>query len=490
MIRRIFRLLIVAAVAVVSLMSCKSRPHDVAVVDVLPAIYPDYVGVTVPLGIAPLNFCMSGNDYQTMDVVVKGAKSGELHVNGDYADFDIDDWHELLQQNAGSALLFTVSVERNGKWTQYRDFKVNVAQKPMEEWGITYRLIDPSYEVYGDMGIYQRSLSDFHEEALLKNSQSAGMCINCHTQNASSASFTTFHVRGEHGATFVRHDGKDEWLKAKNDSLGCSMVYPFWHPTGRYCAYSTNDTHQMFHSRPEKRIEVFDLKSDVVVYCPSTHRVVKDERLMTDEWAENCPAFSADGNTLFYITARRRPYPEGYDKMKYSLCRINFDASAGSFGNRVDTLVNASKVGYSVTWPRPSRDGRYLMFTSLDYGYFSIWHPEADLCLLDLATGKVRNMSEVNSSDTESFHNWSCSDGWFLFTSRRDDGLHTRIYFSRLLPDGTCTKPFMLPQRNPLAGNRHRLQSYNTPDFTLRPIEFDAVEAGKIIESDERSHAN
>ena len=93
MIRRIFRLLIVAAVAVVSLMSCKSRPHDVAVVDVLPAIYPDYVGVTVPLGIAPLNFCMSGNDYQTMDVVVKGAKSGELHVNGDYADFDVDDWH-------------------------------------------------------------------------------------------------------------------------------------------------------------------------------------------------------------------------------------------------------------------------------------------------------------------------------------------------------------------------------------------------------------
>ena len=161
-----------------------------------------------------------------------------------------------------------------------------------------------------------------------------------------------------------------------------------------------------------------------------------------------------------------------------------------SFGSKVDTLVNASKVGYSVTWPRPSRDGRYLMFTSLDYGYFSIWHPEADLCLLDLATGKVRNMSEVNSSDTESFHNWSCSDGWFLFTSRRDDGLHTRIYFSRLLPDGTCTKPFMLPQRNPLADNRHRLQSYNTPDFTLRPIEFDAVEAGKIIESDERSHAN
>ena len=63
----------------------------------LPKIYPDYVGVTIPAEIAPLNFNFSDEDIDLMDVVVKGSKGGELHAQGDYADFDIDDWHALRQ---------------------------------------------------------------------------------------------------------------------------------------------------------------------------------------------------------------------------------------------------------------------------------------------------------------------------------------------------------------------------------------------------------
>lgn len=475
-----------AIAAVVMAISCTSRPHDVVVADQLPKIYPDYIGVTIPANIAPLNFCMAGEDYQTMDVTVKGEKEGEINVNGDYADFPIDEWHNLLRKNQGSKIMLTVCVERDNRWTEYKEFTINVDSTTLEEWGVTYRLIDPSYEVYGDMGIYQRALADFHEEQIMKNTQSVGMCLNCHTQNASDPSYSTFHVRGEHGATFIRHDGKEEWLKAKNDVLGSSIVYPFWHPSGKYCAYSTNDTHQMFHSRPEKRIEVFDLKSDIVVYCPSTKEFIRDPRLMTEGFAENCPAFSADGKTLYYITAPLQSYPEGYDKMKYSICSVAFDPTNGTFGEKVDTLFHAEKEGMSATWPRPSRDGRFLMFTLLDYGYFSIWHPEADLCLLDLSTGSWKTMQAVNSYDTESFHNWARSGGWFLFTSRRDDGLHTRLYFARVNPDGSSTKPFMLPQRNPYADNFGLLQSYNTPDFTNRKVDFDAVNAGKRIDSDIR----
>ena len=95
-------------------------------------------------------------------------------------------------------------------------------------------------------------------------------------------------------------------------------------------------------------------------------------------------------------------------------------------------------------------------------------------------------MQAVNSYDTESFHNWARSGGWFLFTSRRDDGLHTRLYFARVNPDGSSTKPFMLPQRNPYADNFGLLQSYNTPAFTNRKVDFDAVNAGKRIDSDIR----
>lgn len=75
---------------------CQSRPKDVRQVDELPAIWPDYTAVTIPATIAPLNFAMTDDDVETIDVTVKGSKTGQMHANGSYADFDIDEWHQLL----------------------------------------------------------------------------------------------------------------------------------------------------------------------------------------------------------------------------------------------------------------------------------------------------------------------------------------------------------------------------------------------------------
>ena len=95
-------------------------------------------------------------------------------------------------------------------------------------------------------------------------------------------------------------------------------------------------------------------------------------------------------------------------------------------------------------------------------------------------------MDEVNSDRSESFHNWSANSHWFLFTSRRDDGLYTRVYLSSIDERGHATKPFLLPQRNPKEYYRRLLYSYNTPDFTSRPVDMDAREMGRRLESPER----
>jgi hypothetical protein len=424
---------------------------------------------------------------ETIDVEVKGSKGGSLHANGSYADFDIDDWHQLLEDNKGGTLTLTVCAEKNGRWTQYRDFQMTVSNEELDAWGITYRRIPPSYEIYSKMGLYQRNLSNFDEIALLENTQTPNQCINCHTANRTNPDQYLFHVRGQHGATVIHRDGEDELLQAKNDLLGGSMVYPCWHPGGRYCAFSTNKTSQMFHTANVKRIEVYDNESDVFVYDTQTHTVIKDTLTMKLLWAENTPAFSPDGKWLYYTTALRQPYPPGYDKECYSLCRVSFDEKTGCLGTQVDTLINAAFTGKSVTWPRPSYDGRYLMYTQADYGYFSIWHPEADLWLLDLTTGETRALDEVNSVQAESLHSWSSNSRWFLFNSRRDDGLYSRVYLSMMGDDGRATKPFMLPQRNPKDFYRRLLYSFNTPDFTSRPVETDARQMGRDIESDKRT---
>ena len=468
------------------LFACSSRPENVQHVDRLPEIYPDYTGVTVPVGIAPLNFSMADDSFTDIDVEVKGKKGGSLHANGSFADFDIDEWHQLLTENRGSQLLVSVSARKEGQWYQYKDFPIHVSQYPLGEWGITYRRVPPSYMLYSHMGLYQRNLADFEEQAMIENSRVHGNCMNCHTQNRTNPDQYVFHVRGAHGATVIHTMGRDEVLQARNDSLGGSMVYPYWHPSGRYCTFSTNKTAQIFHMANNKRIEVYDTSSDVFVYDTQEHVAIKDSLLTKKDWMENTPAFSPDGKCLYFITTPSRNYPQDYDKVKYSLCRVAFDEATGKIGNQVDTLVNAALTGKSATWPRPSYDGRYLMYTQLDYGYFSIWHPEAELFLIDLKTGDNRPMNEVNSRRSESLHNWSGNSHWFLFTSRRDDGLYTRLYFSSIDENGKATKPFLLPQRNPKEYYRGLLYSYNTPDFTSRPVKMDAREMGRRLESPKR----
>ena len=468
------------------LTSCSSSPHDATVVDALPVIYPDYVDVTIPVGIAPLNFAMDDDHATAIDVVVCGTQGGTLHSNGSCTDFDIKQWHTLVEQNRGGQLNVTVCAKQDGQWKRYRDFSIHISETDLPDWGITYRRIAPGYEMFGLMGIYERELSTFEETTLLDNHSNEGMCINCHTPNRANPNQHVLHVRGSNGATLLHTDGKDELLKAVNDMLGGTMVYPYWHPSGRYCAFSTNKTSQMFHLRKENVVEVYDSSSDVFVYDSKTHQIIGDTLIMKRYWAENCPAFSPDGQWLYFVTALRQVYPTDYDQERYSLCRVSFDPATGHIGQRVDTLVNAAAQGKSISWPRPSYDGRYLMFTLADYGYFTIWHPESDLWLLDLQTGESRPLTTVNSDRADSFHNWSSDGGWFLFTSRRDDGRYSRIYLSSIGPDGQASKPFLLPQRDPKNFYTQSLYSYNTPDFTTHPVGNDAPAQIRALKSGER----
>ncbi len=466
--------------------SCTQRVENPIPVDKLPAIYPDYIGVTIPAEVAPLNFNSTEENVGCIDVIVKGNKGGELHAQGDFADFDLEDWHELVAQNKGGELTFTVCIQQEGQWKQYKDFKVYVSPYALDEWGLTYRRIAPGYEVYSKMGLYQRDLSSFEEYAIIENTQVPGMCVNCHSANQTDPKKFVFHVRGDHGATMFQTDGQREWLKAKNDLLGGSMVYPYWHPSGKYCAFSTNQTRQGFHVIRDERIEVFDLSSDVFVYNPATHEILTDSLLQTKDWSENSPVFSPDGKTLYYMTCLQQEYPEHYKKEQYNLCKIAFDPETGKFGEQVDTLFNAVAMGKSLTWPRPSYDGRYIMFTLMDYGYFSIWHNESDQWLLDLQTGEAREMKEINSDRADSYHNWNVNSHWIVFTSRRDDGLYSRLYLASIDDKGQLSKPFLLPQRNPQEYYSESLYSFNTPDFTKTKVDFDAYEAGIEIASDKR----
>ena len=178
--------------------------------------------------------------------------------------------------------------------------------------------------------------------------------------------------------------------------------------------------------------------------------------------------------------------PRGLPDSHYNLYRVSFDPETGTIGKDVELVLAAADFNGSICFPRPSYDGKYLMFTLCDYGTFPIWHHEADLWLLDLVTGETRPMDEVNSPDTDSYHNWSANSRWFVFSSRRGDGLFTRLYIAHFDENGVAGKPFLLPQRDPRNYDEDLFRSYNVPEFTTGPVPFNSIQAQQIINSPDR----
>ena len=105
--------------------ACTSTPENVTKTDLLPPIFPDYIDVTIPVGIAPLNFNFMG-EVDCVDVIVRGSKKGKLHANGTWAAFDVEDWHGLVSANRGGKLTVMVCAKVDGKWIGYKDFGLDV----------------------------------------------------------------------------------------------------------------------------------------------------------------------------------------------------------------------------------------------------------------------------------------------------------------------------------------------------------------------------
>jgi len=480
--RRTWQAILIAGVIC---LSCTSTPKNVTKSDQLPDIYPDYISVTIPADIAPLNFNFADEAIDCMDVVVKGSKGGEIHVNGKWADFDIDDWHELTAQNQGGKIVMTVCVRKDGQWTQYKDFDIFVSQERLDEWGLTYRRIKPGYEVGGDIGIYQRDLNTFDEYAILTETVVPGRCFNCHTANRTNPNRITMQMRGEGGGTLVQKDGHQVWMETKTDSTKAAGSYSYWHPAGEYVALAVNSVHQSFFTGTGQRIEVYHKFSNVEVLDTRTNELILSPLLQTED-LEIFPAFSHDGRWLYYSTSKPCRVPAEYDNVKCSLCRIGFDAENGAFTETVDTLLNGPATDQSYVLARPSYDGRWLMYCACSRGNFPVSQNDADLWLMDLKTGERHEIKEVNSPQSESFHNWSENSRWFVFSSKREDGMYTKAYLAHIDEQGRVSKPFLLPQRHPRKFYLEMMDAYNCPDFTKTKVELDAHEAYRQVFDNKR----
>lgn len=463
------------------LAACTPTPENVLKSDDLPPIYPDYCDVTIPVNIAPLNFLVC----EAAEAV--HIEAGDLVVSskGNEVVFDEDDWRQLLEENEQIAV--TVTVLKDGQWTQYAPFHWTVVKDKVDPY-LTYRLIEPDYEIWNQVQIQQRCVENFDVSAIGHYEQLENRCMNCHTYGSQSPELSMMYVRGPNGGAILNQEGKLRKLNLKADDMVSGSVYFGFSPSGRYITFSTNVIIPGFHSLASKRLEVFDSKSDVYVADLETNTMLRSPLLSNDKVFETFPTFSPDGKYIYYCAADSVLLPQDIRQLQYSLVRIPFDEKTGTFGTQVDTLLAARRSPLaskktSVCHPRISPDGRYLLYTVADYGTFPIWHPEADLQMMDLKTGAIDTLAIVNSQKSDTYHAWSSNSRWFVFASKRDDGLYGKPYFCYVDKNGKAHKPFCLPQQYPSFYDNN-LKSFNAPELGKGKLPFDVNDVAKAMKQE------
>jgi hypothetical protein len=439
--------------------------------DASPVIFPDYKEVTIPYNIAPLRFKLidSCNYEKARAVFENGNRQVEVKAKNGQFSISLSSWKKLMKDASGKTLRVTIQAKLRGEWISYPAFRLFVATEPVDPY-LVYRLIEPGYEAWNEMGIYQRNLEGFKESVIIDNKRTGYGCMNCHSFCMQNPEKMLFHLRANYPCTILIDGDHIEKLNTKTKQTLSALVYPSWHPSGKYVAFSVNDTKQVFHTTDPNRVEVFDFASDVVVYDVVRHEIITSGLLSSPGVFETFPTFSPDGKTLFFCSADTCPMPSGYNKEKYSLCAISFDPESRRFGTEVDTLYQAKAAGgKSVSFPRVSPDGKFLMFTLSEYGNFSIWHKDADLYMMNLESKEIYSLDNLNSNDVESYHSWSSNSRWVVFSSRRIDGLYTRLFIAYISSDGKPSKPFLLPQED--ADFYHGfMKSYNVPEFVTGKV--------------------
>lgn len=361
-----------AALAALLTASCGSEvrvPDNATPTQEAADIFPEYRDIYIPQNIAPLNVQIK-SDGDEFAACIKGEKGGEITAaagkDGKLM-FDTEAWHALLNENAGKTLSVTLYSHRDGQWLEHPAYQLHVAE-PIDEY-LSYRLIEPSYELYRQMGLYQRNLTNFTQTPIYENNRSydslQNHCVNCHNFQAYTTKRMLFHVRSAHGGTIIVENGKAKKWNMKCDSILSSTVYPTWHPTRNWVVFSSNQTGQAFHIDDRQKVEVMDFGSDLVFFDGDKGTLTNI--LKTDDHLETFPCWAPDGKKLYYTSAyvpqfkgtdtptRQNAVTSLYDSLRYNLMSLTFDEQTRSFGHPV-VEMDCAAIGKSVTLPRISPD--------------------------------------------------------------------------------------------------------------------------------------
>ena len=189
------------------LAACSQNVHIDRHTSCRPPISPDYTEVTLPPNMAPPCFSLPDSCHASRLRAIYRAGDEETTVttrNGQIA-ISPSKWKRLV--DAASTITVRLQAQRGDKWEEYAPFHLYIAKEKIDPY-IAYRLIEPGYETWNEMGIYQRCLENYEETAILTNKMTGYGCMNCHSFCGQNPEKMLFHLRSDYGGTYIIEEGQ------------------------------------------------------------------------------------------------------------------------------------------------------------------------------------------------------------------------------------------------------------------------------------------
>ncbi|MCF7707372.1 MAG: hypothetical protein K9N52_00540 [Verrucomicrobia bacterium] len=445
-------------------------------------IYPDYSGITIPPNIAPLNFLiLDSADAYSVDISSQDGAGIHIRSRSPRIQIPEDEWSELLARNKGNSLLIDIkSLSTSGGWSNYCTLTNRIAQDKIDDY-LFYRLLNWQFSKYssGTMGIYQRNVSSFDEDTVLRvreRKDAAATCLNCHTFLNKNTDTMALHIRNSSVGKpmLMVRDGAVYHVDQPAGLLS-------WHPSGEYLAYSVNFFAIIMHS-VGYTLDVFDFKGDLKIYQPDQNITTAPPQLNKPDLLETWPEWSPDGRYIYFCRATKTPVEE-YDQAEYNLMRAAFDPVTGAF--KEPEIFFAPLTGFSIAQPKVSPDGKFMVFCMIPYGSWPVTQPKSELYLMNMTNREYKPLDTANSPHCESYHSWSSNGKWLVFSSKRLDGLLSRPFITHIDAAGKASKPFVIPQENP-EFYKYFPKTYNVPELAAEPIKVTQQRLFKAVFNPER----
>jgi hypothetical protein len=457
------------------------------------SLHPDYSGIVIPPNIAPMNFFIK-NTGEEFIVLIHSKQGDPIRIQSTSGNIQIpiNSWKHLLAENPGEQLIFKIFMKNQaGQWLRFDSIVNQIAHENIDGY-LAYRKFGPLFNQWKKMGIFERSLDSYNEKPIMFNQLTTSQnCMNCHNFLQNKTDRWLMHMRfGPGTSMLLTINGEVQKIDTRTAFNKGPGGYPAWHPSGDLIAFSVGPPLQFFHTTGETRDEL-DRALDIILYDIRTNTVTTIPKLSSKERVEVWPAWTPDGRYLyfcsapkvetFYVKSKTAEDTLLYDKILFDLMRISYNHQNGSWGE-LETVISSKEFGLSVAEPKVSPDGRFLIFTTSQYGSFPIFHSSADLYLLNLANGRREKLA-LNSDRAEGYHTWSSNSRWLAFSSKREDTQFTRLYISYIDSSGNASKAFILPQKNPLFYDSY-LEIYNVPEFIQEPVRVSPQTLAKAAYSD------